>query len=67
MGIPKGWGLVEGTQQTVNVRTIGGQVVIEDGMIMLTMAAIREHDTFLKANYAPAVEQCMEAGRRRCF
>ena len=61
MGIPKGWGLVEGTQQTVNVRTIGGQVVIEDGMIMLTMAAIREHDTFLKANYAPAVEQCMEA------
>ena len=29
MGVPEGWGLVEGTQQTVNVRTMGGQVVIK--------------------------------------
>ena len=46
MGVPGGWAFVEGTQTTVKVRDLGGQVVIEDGMILAVKGAIVNSQSF---------------------
>ena len=46
MGIPGGWAFVEGTQTVVRVRDLGGQVVIEDGMILAVRGAIVHSQSF---------------------
>lgn len=58
MGVPGGWAFVEGTQTTVKVRDLGGQVVIEDGMILAVKGAIVNSQSFFGSSadkYAGAV------------
>ena len=46
MGVSDGWSLIDGTETIVNVRDMGGMVVLEDGMILAVRAALAHADTF---------------------
>ena len=64
MGIPGGWGLAARAQSTVKVRDLGGQTVLEDGMILLVRGAIKHSAAFFgttDARYEPAVAYVKEA------